>query len=132
MKRILLILLIAVCFTVPALADSYGQLKDGKVINRKDYIGIPEGEAKLLGAGYKQIITIHPERDPKTQQLTGPTVVEKADQIEIQYSVVDIPQVVLDKREIQEKIRVKILQMQRTAAIVELIKSGDLAADYED
>ncbi len=132
MKKLSLVIIILFCFTAPALADSYGQIKDGKIINRKDYAGIPEGEAKLLGAGYKKIIIIRPERDPDTRQLSGPVTVVKSDRIELQYSVVDSPQSTLDEREIQEKIQTKILEMARAAAIAELIKSGDLSADYED
>ncbi len=131
MKK-LFVIVILICFAIPAFAGSYGQMQDGEIINRKDYQGVPEGESKLLGAGYKQIITIRPGRDPRTQQLTGPLVVEKADRIEIQYSVVDIPQSALDEREIQEKIQAKILEMQRAAAITELIQTGGLAADYTE
>lgn len=108
---------------------TYAKMQDGKILVEKivddsDKIILP----KLIKGGYKKRVEVRPEVDRETQRFAGYVDVEKLDRIERQFLVEDIPAAELNEK----KITVKISHMQRAAAIAELLKTGELPADFED
>lgn len=74
--------------------ETYAQVKNGNLINKKVYGSVPEGEAKLLKAGYKKVVEIRHSYNGKTQRMCGTKIVEKEDIIEIHYIVKDIVEII--------------------------------------
>ena len=101
-----------------------GKILVEKIVDDSDKIILP----KLIKGGYKKRVEVRPEVDRETQRFAGYVDVEKLDRIERQFLVEDIPAAELNEK----KITVKISHMQRAAAIAELLKTGELPADFED